>query len=353
MIAVPRRVGASVLVLLAVLAASCERRTTLVPPPGDSTAVLSGDSSRALIRDVQRAWDQRADLEQAADLTSKLLLDEFRRIEPAGWVDRAEALCDSLGIGVETAGSSCALAVNLFLRSDPAAGSWPYLLWCSGRDVRLHALEGRNLRLLGAAARADSGAADPTSFVALYARSRGSRLEPLLNLWTRPRAGDWRLFQTLGPDSLGGTGSAELVNGSSGVEVVTRTYHTPPGFEECPTCPHVFWTHRFRWGEIGFERLGDAPVPSAYATFVQFIQALSRGEGDPVIYVTDPALIDEARRLEWQSPRGAWRIAPKSEEAGNELTFFRGPQEAYLVRFVTRDEEYLISGFEIVPRTVE
>jgi hypothetical protein len=348
-----RAAMASLLLFGAFLLSSCERRTTLVAR-GDSTEVASGDTARALVRDVQRAWEQRGDLDEAAEMTATLLLAEFRRLDPNSWVDRTEALCDSLGIGVETGGSPCGLAVNLFLRSDPGAGSWPFLFWCTGRDVRMHALEGRNLRLLGAAARSDSGASDYTSFAALYARSRGTRQEPLLMVWNRPEKGDWRLMQTLGPDSLGGTGTAELkTTRSADVEVESRTYRTPQGFEECPTCPHVYWTHRFRWGLFGFERVEDAAVPSAYATFVQFILALSRGASDPALYVTDPALIDEALRLDWQSMRGVWRIAPKSEEAGSELTFFRGPQEAYRVRFVPRDDQYLIAGFEVVQRTVE
>jgi hypothetical protein len=170
-----------------------------------------------------------------------------------------------------------------------------------------------------------------------------------------PNESRWRLRQTLGADSLGGYGTAELASPSdTSVDLTARTYRTPSGFAECATCPHVYTASRFHWTPEGFVRVAGAPVVSPYASFVAFIQAL-QGE-DPAAaasWVTDEALIAEAERLEWNRPKGQWRPAPGSGETGSQMTFFRGTNEAYTVQFRRHGSGWLVAGIAPIERTVE
>ncbi|MBI1799451.1 MAG: hypothetical protein HYR73_07155 [Candidatus Eisenbacteria bacterium] len=98
----------------------------------------------------------------------------------------------------------------------------------------------------------------------------------------------------------------------------------------------------------------DEIVPSPYATFVTFITALSLDDRDAAAKrVTDPALVDRARKLEWGRPKGAWRVAPETDESAGSMVFFRGSDEAWRVQFVPHGADWRISGFDIAPRSIE
>jgi hypothetical protein len=161
------------------------------------------------------------------------------------------------------------------------------------------------------------------------------------------------VIQTLGPDSLGGFGAGvfESVRGDT-MDLVVRTYRPLPRFDECATCPHAYWNHRFRWTERGYERAGAEPEPSPYATFARFIGALVGGH-DPAEYVVSEVVIEQARALEWDRAKGVWRVAPGTEGEGPELTMFRGSGETYRLAFEPRGGDWLLAGIEVVPRSVE
>jgi hypothetical protein len=200
-----------------------------------------------------------------------------------------------------------------------------------------------------------SAAPAVTSIAALFARTKSGRQEPYLFLWTRkPSGAHWKVAQTLGPDSLGNLGTGEFqASADTGIDFVARTYRTPKGWDECVTCPHVYQTHRFRWGTVGFERAEDRDVPSSYTTFVRFVEELARAAPEAVRRVSDPGLVDLAVRLGLGQSKGTWRIAPATEEAGAELTFFRGAQEAYRVTFVPNGQDWSIATIAPVSRTAE
>jgi hypothetical protein len=278
------------------------------------------------------------------------------------WKKTADNFLDSLGVGTESASSDCVLLLNFFARSDPSSGSWPYLYWCDDKDAAgYQAVAGKSLRLFSVASRGfksakSAGPPRPRGAATLFGRRAGSGQQPMLMVWELPAPGkSWKLAQTLGPDSLGGTGTGEFESLSdTTVDLLVRTYRTPGYFEECATCPHVYELHRFRWDDEGFHRIEDTVVPSPYSTFVAFIRAVMANDEDrakPLI--TKGSLWDDARKLDWGKPRGSWRIAPATDETPATMVFFRGQEEAYRVEFERSGGQWLIAGFEAVPRTVE
>jgi len=343
--------------LAVALLSGCQRRVQLMPAEADSTVRIPPDSLAVAMRNAQELWESGSG-EQAAELTARVLLQDLLQHDPGEWSGRADALLDSLGIGSEVAGRPCVLVVNFFARSDPTKSSWPYLFWCGAKGPAAQSVEGRGLRLVSVVSRtaAGEGASGraPDRGAALFLRQRGGRQEPMLMVWESQKGERWKLSQTLGPDSLGGTGSAQFETASdTTIDLVTRTYRVPPHFDECPSCPHVFRVHRFHWNPDGFVRIEDQIVPSPYSAFVEFIGALASGSERARELVTHDDLVDEAWRLEWGRAKGTWRIAPGAEEAGDQMLFYRGTQEAYRVRFQRRGSDWLIAGFEPIPRAVE
>jgi hypothetical protein len=340
----------------------CSRQPRFVPASADSSLAAPGDSLAEQVRVLNERWSAAGGGEEAARLTAQVLLRDLRaRLgaePPAGWEGRARVLLDSLDVGAELAGSSCALGVNFFVRGDPTAGSWPWIFWCSGTSVQAQAVEGAGMGLIGLAARGLSGeAADdspPPGIAALFARRAGGGQQPLLLTW-RVAGERLELAQTLGPDSLGGIGTGAFETlGDTAVVLGTRTWRPTPRFDECATCPHVFHELRFRWAPGGFERVADVVLQTPYVTFVQLIQALNAGDRDGALErVTRPALVESARRAGWATVKGAWRAAPGSQERGDELVFYRGVSEAWKVRFERHGEDWRVDAFEATTRVIE
>jgi hypothetical protein len=209
------------------------------------------------------------------------------------------------------------------------------------------------MRLLDASTRGFEGAAagDSAQLAVLWGRRAGAGQQPLLLTWRHARGGRWDLAQTLGPDSLGGTGTGQFDDH----DLVTRTFRATPYFDECATCPHVLHERRFEWGPSGFTRTDDRVVASPYATFTAFISALVAGDRDAAQeQVADPSLVEFARRYEWHDPAlGRWRPAPGTEASAPEMTFFRGRNDAFHVTFQPRGPRWVVLGFESTTRSVE
>lgn len=243
--------------------------------------------------------------------------------------------------------------MNLFSRSEAEGSSWPYFFWSENNTVRLQLLEGRGMRLLDATVRgfADASAGDSSQMAVLWGRRAASGQQPLLLTWRHARGGRWDLAQTLGPDSLGGTGTGQFTNH----DLTTKTFRSTQWFDECPTCPHVYHERHFRWESQGFVRDDDRIVPSPYATFASFITALVGGDRSAAEkLVADPSLVEFARRYEWQDPAlGRWRPAPGTEENAPEMVFFRGRSDAFRVNFQARGGGWVVLGFESTTRSVE
>jgi hypothetical protein len=349
-------VALALLVTLAALA-GCERKVTLATDGADTTATIASDSLEALFTEVRRVWEAGADDDAAARLTAEALYAELARHSPEAHRERAESLLDSLGVGAEITGERCGLFVNLFVRSDPTRGSWPFLYWCQPSGLRMQAVEGKGMKLVASASLADPAGKGPTPgrFAALFSRTRNGRSEPILFNWGLGPKNEWSVVQTLGPDSLGGYGTGAFESEGGVVDLVTLTYRPLPRFDECATCPHAFTTHRFRWEPTGFTRLGSVPKPSPYGTFVRFVDALTNGrEDDATQHVAALTVLEQARALEWDRPKGTWRVAPGTDETeGGDLKIFRGTQETYQVAFESRGPDWVISGIELAPRTVE
>lgn len=356
-----RRLIGLAMLAVATLATSagCNRKPHLIPAGADSTGAV--DSSVVMVRELQSLWEQDGSREEAVALTARVLWKRFQSRPSTEWKEITEGLLDSLGIGYETAAGACGLVVNFFARSDPGAGSWPYLFTCGKERPLYQAIEGRNLRLMQFITRGLAGPGQITSrpqagAAVLFGRRAGGGQQPVLMVWQLKQGKLWDLVQTLGPDSLGGTGTGEFETPSdTTIELVTRTYRTPPFFEECATCPHLYKIHRFRWVRTEFARSAPAVVvPSPYATFVQFIQALVTDDYEVAErLVTDRGLIGRARKLDWGKPQGIWRVAPVTSESPHQIVFFRGDKEAYRVEFVPSGDGWLIAGIEETTRTVE
>lgn len=351
-----RRPVLAALVLLGGLAvlAGCERKVTLATDGADTTATIAADSLDAVFAEVRRVWEAGADDEAAARLTAEALHADLGRFAPERHRERAESLLDSLGVGAEIAGAPCGLFVNLFVRSDPTRGSWPFLYWCQPAGLRMQAVEGKGMKLVASESLAGGSGETPSRFAALFTRSRSGRSEPILFVWGLGPKDQWSVVQTLGPDSLGGFGTGAFESHADSVDLVTNAYRPLPRFDECATCPHAYVTHRFRWTPTGFERRQSTPVPSPYGTFVRFVDALANGREDAATqHVAALTVLEQARALEWDRPKGVWRVAPGSETEGDQLRLFRGSQETYQIAFESRGPDWVISGIELAPRTVE
>lgn len=339
--------------------AGCDRTPQLVPADADSTAAPA-DSFAVAVESVRERWDSDGGANgSAAEATAALLVADLERRPGADVATRARALLDSLHLGAEVAGDGDVALVNLFALADPTATSWPRLVWRDGEQVRSQAVEGSGMRLadlaMGPPGRAPGDSSAQAA--ALFARTAGSGAQPLVFVWRRaPRERSWRLHQTLGPDSLGGTGTAEFVApGRDRVALRTRTWSRTPGFEECPTCPHLWRNRTFQWGPEGFSTLSLETEDSPYATFVRFVQALTIPDHELAReQVTVAALADSALAHGFGARRAPWRITPGADaERNDDLTFLRGPSEAWTVRFERAWGAWRIAGIVPAQRSVE
>ena len=337
---------------IALAATGCDRKPKLVPRSADSLSV-DQDSVAILSRMATQQWES-GQPDQAAAVSARVVRARLESdVMSPNWSDRARSLLDSLGIACEVAGSGNAVVVNLFSRAETDGNSWPYFFWSEADGVRQQPLEGRGMRLLDASTRGFEGAAagDSAQLAVLWARRSGSGQQPLLLTWRHARGGRWDLAQTLGPDSLGGTGSGQFDDH----DLVTRTFRATPYFDECATCPHVVHERRFQWDSQGFVRVDDRIIASPYATFATFIAALISGDRDAAQeQVADPSLVEFARRYEWHDPAlGRWRPAPGTEANAPEMVFFRGRTDAFRVMFQPRGARWVVLGFESTTRSVE
>ena len=331
----------------------CDRKPRLVPRSAADSLSAAEDSVAILARTASQQWES-GQPDQAAAVSARVVRARLEANPTAtNWGDRARGLLDSLGIACEVAGSGSFVVVNLFSRAEPEGNSWPYFFWSEPDGVRLQPLEGRGMRLLDASTRGFEGAAagDSSQLAVLWGRRAGAGQQPLLLTWRHARGGRWDLAQTLGPDSLGGTGSGRF----DGPDIVTQTFRATPYFDECATCPHVVHERRFSWGPQGFARVDDNIVSSPYATFATFVAALVAGDRDAAQQcVSDPSLVEFARRYEWHDPAlGRWRVAPGTEPNAPEMVFFRGRTDAFRVTFQPRGTRWVVLGFESTTRSVE
>ena len=338
--------------VIALAAIGCDRTPKLVPRSAADSAA-GQDSVAILARMATQQWES-GQPEQAAAVSARVVRARLEvDATSSSWSDRARSLLDSLGIACEVAGSGNIVVVNLFSRAETDGSAWPYFFWSEPDGVRQQPLEGRGMRLLDASTRGFEGqaAGDSAQLAVLWARRSGSGQQPLLLTWRHARGGRWDLAQTLGPDSLGGTGSGQF----DGQDLVTRTFRATPYFDECATCPHVVHERRFQWGPQGFVRVDDRIVASPYATFATFVAALIAGDRDAAQeQVADPSLVEFARRYEWHDPAlGRWRPAPGTEANAPEMVFFRGRTDAFRVMFQPRGARWVVLGFESTTRSVE
>ncbi|MGH7732037.1 MAG: hypothetical protein ACRENJ_12400, partial [Candidatus Eiseniibacteriota bacterium] len=126
----------------------CSRQPPrFVPPGADSALAVMSDSFAVLVGQAIDRWESQEGAE-AAPATVRLLLDDLRRHPDQRLADRARTFLDSCGFSAEVAGSVDIAVVNFFSRSDPAGGSWPYLIWREGDGVRHQPVEGSGMRLL-------------------------------------------------------------------------------------------------------------------------------------------------------------------------------------------------------------
>lgn len=210
------------------------------------------------------------------------------------------------------------------------------------------------MRLGGTAVRRDSTTGGGVQTAALFTRAASAGPQPLVFVWRRTQKGrQWQLVQTLGPDSLGGVGTARFSASPDSAVLQSRTWQRPAGFEECPSCAHVYTVRRFRWGPEGFSTVDARVEDSPYVAFVRLIQALAIPDDEMAgAYVADPSVLDAARQYGLGDKRGNWRQAPGGDEVPNELTLYRGTREAYRVSFVRQGGRWQVAHLEATGRTM-
>ena len=344
--------------LFLVLTVGCDRTPRLVPPGGDSTAAIPADSTAAYVQMARERWDSPDQMEDAASLVARVLLDDLRAHAGEPLNGRARDFADSLLLGAEVVGGRELAIVNLFARADPTAGSWPWLFWRASGRTHAQSLEAQGMRLSGVSVEsADASALLGGARVAvLFARAGAGGQQPFVFVWQRPPdATSWRLAQSLGADSLGAVGTARFVEpGSGGIALVSRTHRVAQGFDECASCPHVHRTRSFRWGPAGLVSVGEAVERTPYYSFIQFIHALVAGDFDLAgHWAADGSIVEAATGYEWGRSKGRWRLAPGTGPNARDLLFLRGTQEAYRVHFTSRGDDWVISGLEPSNRTIE
>ena len=353
------RSGAWVLVALAVCAAlsGCDRKPRLVPAGADSTAAIPADSMAIYVQMAQQRWDAPDQMEEAANLVARVLVDDLRGHPEASLSGRARDFLDSLRTGAELFGGGDVVVVNLFSRSDPTAGSWPWIIWReAGQPLRSQSLDASGMHLEGVAVDAGEAESGTARVAALFTRGGPQGQSPFVFVWQRPPGGSqYRLAQSLGSDSLGTTGTARLMEATaSGVVLMSRTYQIARGFSECPSCPHIYRTRSFRWGAQGLVSAGDEIERSAYSTFVQFILALGAGDRDLAAqHTADPSVVETALGYQFGQSRGIWRLSPGSPTNARELILLRGSAEAYRVQFTRHGDGWVITSIEPSNRNIE
>jgi hypothetical protein len=354
----PGRLTTGLLACLALASlAACDRSPRFKPADADSTARVPPDSNATYVQMARVRWDDPEQGGEAADLTARVLLQDLRNHPSAPIYDRARELLDSLTFGVETGGGTSFVLTNLFARSNPSAGSYPYLFWREAGATHSQPLEAGGMHLVGAVAEPPGQSGTPgTRIAALFSRVSSAGQQPFAFVWQHPPgAASWRLVQSLGSDSLGSIGSARLTYPDpSGVVLVSRATVPARGFDECATCAHVDRMRSFRWGEPGLVLAGEEIERTPYYTFVELIQALvANDRNEAARWVADPSLVDAAITAGWGISKGSWRLAPGTPATDHDLVLFRGPQEAYRVHFSPRGEDWIVTGFEPTTRSVE
>ena len=332
----------------------CNRKPQLVPAGADSTAAIPSDSTALYVQIARDAWQSGDDNSRAADLTARLILNRMRADKGQTLGTAAREFVDSLGMGAEVSGRDPAV-VNLFSRSDPTGGSWPFLFWRDAGTVHYQPLDASGLHLSGLAVEpVEAGKAQRVATLFLGSGANGQ--QPFAFVWTRPPSGQsWRLTQSLGTDSLGRSGNARIVEGSpDGTVLEARTYTVERGFEECAACPHVYRVRRLRWDTPGLVTASLTPEHTPYATFVQFIAALTAGDrATAQQLVADGSLVGAAEGYGWGTSKDRWRLAPGMTATSTELLIFRGAQQAYRVHFSARGDDWAITAFEPTSRSLE
>ena len=332
----------------------CNRKPHLVPAGPDSTAAIPSDSTALYVQIARDAWGSSDDNGKAADLTARLILNRMRADKDQTLGTAAREFVDSLGMGAEVSGRDPA-AVNLFSRSDPTGGSWPFLFWRDAGIVHYQPLDASGLHLNGLAVEpSEPGKAQRVA--TLFMGSGANGQQPFAFVWTRPpNAQSWRLTQSLGTDSLGRSGNARIVEGSpDGTVLEARTYTVPRGFDECAACPHVYQVRRLRWDTPGLVTASLTAEHTPYSTFVEFVTALGAGDrGKAQQLVAEGSLLGTAEGYGWSSAKSRWRLAPGMAANSPELLIFRGAQDAYRVHFAPRGDEWVITAFEPSSRSLE
>jgi hypothetical protein len=341
--------------LAALLAlAGCDRAPRFRGADADSTATVPADSNAIYVQMAQERWGDPETGAEAADLASRVVLQTLRNHPSEGIADRARELIDSLTFGAETSGDAGFVVANFFARSNPAAGSYPYVFWRDGASARSQSLDAAGMRLVGAIQDADPSAG--TRLAVLFSRTGPNGQQPFAFVWQRPASGSsWRLVQSLGPDSLGAVGTAKFVESAGdGVVLVSRATMPAKGFDECATCAHVFRVRKFRWGAQGLAVADEEIDRSPYYAFVQLIHALvASNASEAQQWVADPQVLDAATSSGWGSPKGVWRLAPGTSPNNRDLLLFKGSQEAWRVHFAPHGDSWVVTSFEPTSRNIE
>ena|SRR5437867_6749187 len=173
-----------------------------------------------------------------------------------------------------------------------------------------------------------------------------------------PSGAFWNLVQVeeLGPErSPGGAAAWVDINGDDHPELVT--WIKDPGdslFEECSDCPSLINEFVFVERPEGFRLHDIRLLPSAYASFVQFVRLL-RGHHDAQAsrLLKNPVQLKQAVADGWAMGRGAktWKVelAEADSPWPRWLALrFRGPRgpRRYVVRFEQSGGRWVISGWE-------
>jgi hypothetical protein len=350
-----RRSHGALVAFLALIACvplgACNRTPRLIPAGADSTLTVSPDSIVVFMRQAVRLWDEDR-LEDAAFLTAAVMHADLRSRPPDTWLARSSSLLDSLNIGSETVEAECAVVVNLFSRADPTGPSWPFVFWCVGDTLQHQALEGRGMRLMNVVVR---GVSEPDSdqvLAVLYGRHGPGGDQPVLFAWKRSPGG-WSMVQTLGPDSLGGTGTGQFESFGGATDLVTTTYRTAEGFQECPACPHLHRERRFRWQDGAFRIVSESLTQTPYAAFVQFVQALQSADYvGAMTHASDRDVLEQAVHFGWARSLEPWRAAPGTQDRATEMVMFHGQRDAYRVWFESFGERWVLTSIDTTTRGI-
>jgi tetratricopeptide (TPR) repeat protein len=166
-------------------------------------------------------------------------------------------------------------------------------------------------------------------------------------VWSSPRSG-W--YNSHGKLTFAGHGISEVI-------LEGDSWYCGDGrdniFHESNAGPHRHFQSTWERQGDGYVLKEKKTIPTAYNTLVEFIYALSTGDGEAEKWVTDKALVEKAKQMKLvQNPLGQnWMLDFKDPVAERQgplkiIKDMSDPEKGVMINFIEKNGQYLISDIK-------